>query len=70
MTHRNKAASTKRDKIGQVWNNMNYADRANWLHSGMGHSAWQSESWWGLPDSIREAFVTHVEATRAIYAYR
>lgn len=66
---RNKAASTKRDKIGQIWNRMNYTDRANWLQ-GIGHCAWSSESWWGLPESIRQDFIKHVEITRAIYAYR
>jgi hypothetical protein len=65
-----KAKSLKRHKIGQVWNDMNYTDRANWLHSGIGHSGWANESWWGLPEMIRADFVKHVEITRSIYAYR
>jgi hypothetical protein len=67
---RNKAASTKRDKVGRIWNEMNYTDRSNWLRTSMGHSAWSAESWYGLPESIRESFKAHVEMSQAINAYR
>ena len=63
--------STRRHKTGSIWNEMNSTDRANWLvKSGLGHSVWANESWWGLPESIRKAFVKHVKITKAIYAYR
>ena len=60
--------STRLNKAGNDWNDMNYLDRANWLRkSSVGHSGWANESWNGLPESIREAFISHVRITKAIY---
>jgi len=63
--------NTRHHKAGQVWNELNFTDRANWLQtSAAGHTGWQRESWCNLPASIRQMFITHVAAVKAIYAYR
>lgn len=66
-----KKPNTKHHKAGSTWNEMNRTDRANWLRtSGAGHSGWANDSWWNLVDSIRSAFIAHVEAMASIYSYR
>jgi hypothetical protein len=52
--------NTRYHKAGNTWNAMTYTDRANWLLSVGQYPAWQTESWWHLPTSIRSAFIAHL----------
>ena len=63
--------STIRHKAGNTWAGMNQTDRANWLaKSGLAHTGWARESWYGLPESIRAAFIDHCLIVREVYAWQ